>query len=270
MASAIDHSEFKYGDKELDTIIQEGIKAYSLRSYEIATEKLGRAYELYMTKFNDDSASLLFIYGKALYKVAVSQSEVLGEKTDVDALGIDEEDREDEGPERAEGNVERHENELENQKEEEEQSDLEVAWEILDLARTLFLEKLEQISDEKEKAMIRNKLAENYDLLGEVSLESENFPQASQDLEESLKLKLELYPKESTLVSEAYFKLSLAHEYNFEDESSKQKAIDSMRNAIESVKLRMEIESGQDDPDLLNDLQIRVSNWTYAYLIKLE
>lgn len=64
-----------------------------------------------------------------------------------------------------------------------------------------------------EAKALRTALADTYDLLGEVSLESESFAQAARDLRSSLDLKLELYPIESTLISEAHYKLSLALEF---------------------------------------------------------
>lgn len=240
-----------YGDKEIDDLVSDGLKSYALRKYEDAAEKFGKSCEIYSTKNGEENANLLFTYGKALFRVAVSQSQVLG-----DAGGAVTGDGE-EGDEEPEGKQEQPDQDEQQQEDEADQSDFEVAWEILDLSRNLFSKQLEEETDEDKKAEIKKNLAETYDLLGEVSLESENFPQASQDLQESLNLRKELYPIESTLVSESYYKLSLAYEFNFEDNEGKQKSIENMEKAIESVKKRVQV-SGQDDPELVNDLELRL------------
>lgn len=101
-----------------------------------------------------------------------------------------------------------------------------------------------------EAKALHTALADTYDLLGEVSLESESFAQAARDLRSSLDLKLELYPVESTLISEAHYKLSLALEFAAagEDvsESDKMKgreeAAVEMEKAIASCQARIEKE----------------------------
>jgi HAT1-interacting factor 1 len=247
-----------YGDEEIDGLVAEGMKSYALRQYEEAADKFGSACEIFSTKNNSENPNLLFTYGKALFKVAVSQSGVLGDNATAgggENAGVGSEDK-DEGQQQEDGAEKQEEQEGEDG-EEEEQTDFEVAWEILDTTRHLFTKQLEEQEEGEKKQEIKKNLAETYDLLGEVSLESENFPQACQDLEESLKLRLDLYPIESTLVSESYYKLSLASEFNFEDDKAREKAIQNMEKAIESVKKRVEI-SGQDDPDLVNDLELRL------------
>lgn len=101
-----------------------------------------------------------------------------------------------------------------------------------------------------EAKALHTALADTYDLLGEVSLESESFAQAARDLRSSLDLKLELYPVESTLISEAHYKLSLALEFAAagEDvsESDKMKgreeAAVEMEKAIASCRARIKKE----------------------------
>jgi HAT1-interacting factor 1 len=106
---------------------------------------------------------------------------------------------------------------------------------------------------EEEKKNIRSILADIYDLLGEVSLESESFQQAVKDLQSSLALKLELYPIESTLISEAHFKLSLALEFAAAGEDvsrddrkkGREAAAVEMEKAIESCKARIAKEEAE-------------------------
>lgn len=160
---------------------------------------------------------------------------------------------------------------------EEEQSDFEVAWEILDLTRSIWEKELESISDEAKSltkpydcdsnastsSYIRliKKLAETYDILGEVSLEAENFPQAALDLEKCLELRQDIYDKNSSLISESHYKLSLALEFCVEDESSREKATNHTKLAIESIKARNIKETDpqvkKTNLDLIKDLEIR-------------
>ncbi|ANB11664.1 NASP family CENP-A chaperone [Sugiyamaella lignohabitans] len=196
-----------YGNSEIDDLVAKGLKAYALRSYEEATESLGQACGLYSSS-NDgkENPSLLFLYGRALFRVAVTQSEVLGESTAASDRGTpavgatdsevaekksglfkfsgeDEEDEEEQEETNENGDAAEGDGEEGNEQaepEEEEQTDFEVAWEILDLARKLFddeissLEKLDDDDNDKQAKIkeARVKLADTYDLLGEISLES--------------------------------------------------------------------------------------------------
>lgn len=104
------------------------------------------------------------------------------------------------------------------------------------------------------------KLSEVYDLLGEVSLEAENFAQAATDLHRCLELRQQLYPKDSGLVSECHYKLSLALEFSLTD-NLREEATEQMKLAIESVKLRNSKESDEekkkDNDNLLRDMDER-------------
>ncbi|KAK9236215.1 SHNi-TPR-domain-containing protein [Lipomyces kononenkoae] len=259
---------------ELERLTSAGLKSYGLKKYEDATESFARACEVFVIEHGRDDPNLLFLYGRALFQVAVSSSDVLGGvKTDNtknststpagtqaaspkaessgnglfqftgDAEDVDsEEDDEDHG-------------------EQEEENDFETAWEVLDLARTLFQKQVSSLSDaETNKETTRDtqqKLADIHDILGEISLESENFAQAATDLEASLKLKEELYAEESTFVSEARFKLSLALEFIPDRPDKRKQAAELVEKAINSVKRRIAI-SGEDDAGLLRDLEIRL------------
>ncbi|KAL2139646.1 hypothetical protein VTI28DRAFT_4894 [Corynascus sepedonium] len=126
---------------------------------------------------------------------------------------------------------EEEENEEGEGEEEEEEDDLAVAFEILDLARVLFNKRLEaaQAEDEAQQGKgkevaeagsgsatvrhIKERLADTHDLLAEISLENERYPNAITDSRASLKYKEELYPFESEIIAEAHFKLSLALEF---------------------------------------------------------
>ncbi|CAK9438369.1 uncharacterized protein LODBEIA_P25930 [Lodderomyces beijingensis] len=139
------------------------------------------------------------------------------------------------------------------EQEEEDASDFEMAWMVLDVARKSFEDKLDTLkkpdieppylSDETtptddEYVSTLIKLSETYDILGEVSLEAENFPQSAQDLQQSLKLRLQLYPKTSSFLSESHYKLALALEFCVEEPQSRQKAAEQIQLAIDSTEAR--------------------------------
>lgn len=165
---------------------------------------------------------------------------------------------------------------------EEEEDDMTQAWEILDLARVQFEKQLAAAAAEKpaessaedstaetladapvdtpadttdspaalssdETRNIKTMLADVYDLLGEVSLESESFPQASKDLASSLTLKLELYEPHTTYIPEAHFKLALALEFSAAGEDVeeaeatrlREEAAGHLEKAIDSCRARI-------------------------------
>ncbi|ODQ67117.1 hypothetical protein NADFUDRAFT_81712 [Nadsonia fulvescens var. elongata DSM 6958] len=151
------------------------------------------------------------------------------------------------------------------------EDEFETAWQILDLSRSLFEKNLEAYVDVKGKNSVSRvnssqpeyedmkKLAECYDILGEVSLESENFAQAAADLQSALDLKNRLYDFSSTFISEAHYKLSLALEFHVMDPTSKKQSIEEMQLAINSVKERIRI-TQQDDSELVRDLETRLQD----------
>ena len=163
--------------------------------------------------------------------------------------------------------------EADNAEDADEEDDFVNAYEVLDLARVLFLRKLEEVENSsatgKEKGesqqvqQLKERLADTYDLLAEISLEGERFPNAVVDLNSALELKKGLFPQESSLLAEAHFKLSLALEFSsvtqqenedgeadsdndaHVDESMREKAAQEMEAAIASCQLRIKKEEAR-------------------------
>ena len=69
---------------------------------------------------------------------------------------------------------------------EDDPSNLQLSWEMLELAKMVLLDQLEgegsKALTEENKTMIEKRLFETFLTLGEVSLENENYPQAVEDL----------------------------------------------------------------------------------------
>ncbi|PVH17299.1 uncharacterized protein CXQ87_000183 [Candidozyma duobushaemuli] len=279
--------------------IAEGAKLYAIKQYDEAATKYADACASYNEEHGEDDADLLLLYGKALFQSAVTRSGMLGgigdneeeqeekeeEENDdgnfhfEDGIAPEVDDDENAEPEKEQDNEENEENQEAPQEQEEEagpeQSDFEVAWEILELTRSLLDNKLKEESAEGlESPYLKDadetpsssyvatikKLSEVYDLLGEVSLEAENFAQAATDLQSCLELRQKLYSADNGLVSECHYKLSLALEFSLADDS-RAKATEQMKYAIESVKLRntkeTDEEKKKDNDSLLRDMEER-------------
>lgn len=255
---------------DLTSLKARALKAYATKDYSLSSDLYAQACQLQSTLNGSDNdprnAQLLYLYGRSLYKVAQQKSDVLGAPSDKPqaataapkapadaskkpAAGVfqfqgDDESWEDDEEEDADAE----------EQEGEEDDDLENAWEILDLARHLFEKQLPELTAESEDHKnTRIMLSDVFDLLGEVSLESENFKQAAKDLNSSLKMKLELYPAESTLIPEAHFKLALALEFSAagegvtEEEAKKlrDESAEHIQKAIESCHVRIKAEEAK-------------------------
>lgn len=164
--------------------------------------------------------------------------------------------------------------------EEEEEDDFATAYELLDLARVLYLKKLEQSQESAmadsdkgkyvasidltpEVKSLKTRIADIYDLQAEVSLEGEKYANAVTDLKACLALKEELEPPESSLLAECHYKLSLALEFSSQsqqrdsegnpfgdlqvDWTIRNEAISQQEKAIDSCKLRISKETAAMD-----------------------
>ncbi|KAF3401634.1 NASP-related protein sim3 [Penicillium rolfsii] len=326
---------------QLDDLITRAAAKDATKDHNAASELYSQATELQAElngELNPENADLLYAYGKSLYNVAVSKSDVLGSKvagepsnapapkatsaksaatggslvkdaisssmnqsaakpakevnTQLDAAPskpffqftgdenfVDSEDEDEEENGEEEG--------------EEEEDDFENAFEVLDLARVLYLKKLEvaeESSTDKGKGKsedlpadlkhIKERLADTYDLQAEISLEGERFSDAVNDLRTALDLRNSLFPFEDPSVAECHYKLSLALEFasvqrQGEEDDGQEKTVDEemrkeaatqMERAIESCKARMvseekKLESGKDmDEDKVTAAKRRISN----------
>ncbi|KAF2962735.1 hypothetical protein GQX73_g10843 [Xylaria multiplex] len=266
-----------------------------------------------------ENADVLFLYGRCLFKVGQSNSDVLGgkapgdkkpnnggkpkaKKSQAESSTADAPEKEDTGAEEVtdegvatiaknagaeeeklldakkplfqftgdenfEESDEDEEADGEEQDEEEEDDDLAVAFEILELSRILFEKQLEEAitaeGPDKDVATAENKLVRHFkerlsdihDLLAEISLENEKFPEAIKDCRATLKYKEELYTEDSEIIAEAHFKLSLALEFasmtttsedsaeagrKTIDEAMRTEAAEELEKAIESTKLKLQ------------------------------
>lgn len=290
---------------QLDDLIARAAAKDATKDHNSASELYSQATELQAElngELSPENADLLYAYGKSLFNVAVSKSDVLGTKvadpqpqnapssnatstgsikdTVSNAMaknarsGKEESTPSETAPSRPffqftgdENFVDSDSDDEENGEadgEEEEEDDFANAFEVLDLARILYVKKLHAVEESntaKGKSTelpadvrhIKERLADTYDLQAEISLEAERFSDAVTDLRTSLDLRNSLFPFEDPSVAECHFKLSLALEFasvsqpgddNDEkaktvDENMRREAATQMERAIESCKVRM-------------------------------
>jgi len=160
-------------------------------------------------------------------------SEATEEKTEDEAMEEDgTEDEEADGEESADEKMEETTEEAE-KKDEEEPSNLQLAWEMLELAKVVYTKQLET-AEEADKSPLLEKLCSTMLTLGEVSIENENYKQAVEDIQECLK-KEEPMPKDARIIAETHYQLGVAQGFNAQHDE----AVESLKSAITIIQERI-------------------------------
>jgi len=115
--------------------------------------------------------------------------------------------------------------------EEEEPSNLQLAWEILELAKVVYTKLIE--TETKDKDFYEERLCSTMLHLGEVSIENENYQQAVEDIKLCLQ-KQEKMPKDARIAAETHYQLGLAQSFNHQFDES----VESHKTAIAILKER--------------------------------
>lgn len=312
---------------QLRELVAQAAAKDATKDHNAASELYSQATEL-QSELNGElspaNADLLYAYGKSLYNVAVSKSDVLGSKvageqqpapnksSSATATSGESSDNKENlvkdaisnamsnsastsqgnaaNPEAApskplfqftgdenfdDSDEDEDEDENEGAGEEEDEDDFANAFEVLDLARILYLRQLESAEGNtkakgkstelpEELKHIKERLADTYDLQAEISLEAERFSDAVTDLRTALDLRYSLFPFEDPSVAECHYKLSLALEFasvpqeDGAEGSDKEKKVDEemrgeaaiqMERAIESCRVRMAQEAKRLETD---------------------
>lgn len=260
---------------------------YAVKKFEEAAELYSQATEIQSQlngEMNPKNADLLFSYGRCLFYLAQKTSTVLGDTAASAQLKTNVGEKK--GKKRkADGQIKEEttassedttkplfritgdenfndssDDEEEQGEEEEEEDDFNTAFEILDLARLLYMKQFEEVptTEEKRTKELQTRLADLYDLQAEISLEGDRFDAAAEDLRSCLDLKLKVYPPESSFLTECHFKLSVVLEAASQVQSNDSKkvevdwklrneAVEQMQKAIESCKLRVAKEKAEFD-----------------------
>ncbi|KAI9675140.1 MAG: hypothetical protein M1829_003500 [Trizodia sp. TS-e1964] len=237
--------------ESVESLAAQALQKYAIKEYSEAANFYAKAAELQASINGDmcpENAEVLYQYGRALYKVGVSKSNILGDmvaaaegeaskgkQADKDKAASCEAEvpkaskRENAAPKKPHFRFTEDENPDESSNDSDEapanesegagaeNDDLADAFEVLDLSRILFQRQLEGMENGKPNVehirKTKERLADVHDFLAEISLEGERFPEAVTDFKAALALKKELLDKDSNLIAEAHFKLSLALEF---------------------------------------------------------
>ena len=116
---------------------------------------------------------------------ASSSSAAEGESKEEEGDEAMEEDEETGDEDAEESSDEKKEEGTEKKEEEEEPSNLQLAWEMLELAKVVYTKKME--AETGDKTQVLERLCSTMLALGEVSIENENYKQAVEDIQECLK-----------------------------------------------------------------------------------
>jgi len=244
----------------------------------LAVTTLGEACELHSNVFGETAAEMAevyFYYGKALLEMARLESGVLGNALDGDGVEEEGDDEDESGDgeeaengeaaaengekekngeeptasdEKAESDVEGGEKEGEDKsaqdaEEEDDPSNLQLAWEMLELAKVVYTKTVET---EKDNLEVGRRLCETYMVLGEVSLENENYPQAVEDLELCLARRVASLPSDSRCIAETHYQLGIAQGFDMKWEE----AVVSLEAAIKVLETRVaNLKSSTESPD---------------------
>ncbi|XP_048717365.2 nuclear autoantigenic sperm protein isoform X1 [Caretta caretta] len=146
-----------------------------------------------------------------------------GEETE----GSDEEDKENDKTEDNKENDSTVEDKSFQESEEDEVGNLELAWDMLELAKVIYKRQ------ETKEAQLH--AAQAHLKLGEVSIESENYAQAIEEFQACLALQQKYLEAHDRLLAESHYQLALAYHYNsqFDD------AILQFRKSVEVIDKRM-------------------------------
>ncbi|XP_010158552.1 PREDICTED: nuclear autoantigenic sperm protein [Eurypyga helias] len=196
----------------------------AVNAFQEAASLLGKKYG----ETADECAEAFFYYGKSLLELARMENGVLGnalegvqveeegEKAEGDAAqptadGIEEteeseeEDKENDKAEDKENELAMEDKSLQ-ESEEDEIGNLELAWDMLELAKVIY-----KRQDTREAQL---HAAQAHLKLGEVSIESENYVQAIEEFQACLALQQKYLEAHDRLLAESHYQLALAYHYN--------------------------------------------------------
>ncbi|XP_044882939.1 nuclear autoantigenic sperm protein isoform X5 [Mauremys mutica] len=219
----------------------------AVNAFQEAASVLGKKYG----ETADQCAEAFFYYGKSLLELARMENGVLGnalegvqveeeegEKADDDSMvenadnideteGSDEEDKENDKTEDDKENDSTVEDKSFQESEEDEVGNLELAWDMLELAKVIYKRQ------ETKEAQLH--AAQAHLKLGEVSVESENYAQAIEEFQACLALQQKYLDAHDRLLAESHYQLALAYHYN----SQFDEAILQFSKSVEVIDKRM-------------------------------
>lgn len=134
------------------------------------------------------------------------------------------------------------------QEDEEEPSNLQLSWEMLELAKSILMKQAESIqvvnaaddTEAEEKARLKsdveNRVSDTFQTLGELSLENENYTQAVEDLDTCLERRQQMMPEDCRSIAETHYQLGVAQSFNLQFDE----AVTSLKGAISVLQIRID------------------------------
>jgi len=136
----------------------------------------------------------------------------------------------------------------------EDPSNLEQAWEMLELAKVIYTKQIESAAEDK-KIELGRRICEIFLHLGEVSLENENYDQAVEDLSQCLTKRQASLPSDSRSIAETHYQLGIAKGFSGKIEEAEI----SLNNAVTVLETRVanlqKMESSENLKKEVSELQ---------------
>merc|ERR1712119_2584 len=187
----------------------------------------------------EDKVAEAFDYNYKTSEIIQDEEEAAmdGAETETDGSGMEDEELQEEDMETDNSPVKKmspkakQDSEKKGTEDEEEPSNLQLAWEVLELAKVVYTKLI--ATEIKDKDFFEERLCSTMLHLGEVSIENENYQQAVEDIKLCL-TKQEKMPKDARLRAEIHYHLGLAQAFHQQFDES----IESHKAAIAILKER--------------------------------
>merc|ERR1712119_107225 len=187
----------------------------------------------------EDKVAEAFDYNYKTSEIIQDEEEAAmdGAENETDGSGMEDEELQEEDMETDDSPVKKmspkakQDSEKKGTEDEEEPSNLQLAWEVLELAKVVYTKLI--ATEIKDKDFFEERLCSTMLHLGEVSIENENYQQAVEDIKLCL-TKQEKMPKDARLRAEIHYHLGLAQAFHQQFDES----IESHKAAIAILKER--------------------------------
>eukprot|EP00242_Pyramimonas_sp_CCMP2087_P017310 CAMPEP_0198198564 /NCGR_PEP_ID=MMETSP1445-20131203/2031_1 /TAXON_ID=36898 /ORGANISM="Pyramimonas sp., Strain CCMP2087" /LENGTH=341 /DNA_ID=CAMNT_0043868167 /DNA_START=86 /DNA_END=1107 /DNA_ORIENTATION=+ len=224
---------------EADKQFEDGCRFITSKKMEEAVEALGKALEIRSEHYGDaapETASTYYKYGCALYYKAVEDTGVFGSNVPEQVGDEDEENAEEENAEEEEAVKDGGDEETP----EEEGTDMELAWEMLEYARVIYSSLPDKTTE----------LAQVHERLADISMEQELFENAADDYQKALELLADSNVPQTRGMIGVLFQLSLALQMQNCYEAAEEKCKEAVRLCKGEIDIRRRNDDGEGAKDL--------------------